>query len=84
MPVEALLVFNGSWTASECPSPGDVGKSRFSDFCDSIVSNGFLKSCNYDSLLQMKPFSDRLFLSDPSLISKNADKGKSIGDDVCW
>merc|ERR1711892_1030691 len=68
VPVGTLLVFNGSWTAPECPNPGDDGASRFSDFCDSI----------------MKPFSDRLFLSDPSLVKKYADKGNSIGDDVCW
>merc|ERR1712106_1220090 len=66
VPVGTLLVFNGSWTAPECPNPGDDGASRFSDFCDSI----------------MKPFSDRLFLSDPSLVKKYADKGNSIGDDV--
>ena len=82
LPYGPLLIFNGSWAAPECPS-NDV--SRFNDFCDSIVIIFY----NYwqaiiPNMLQMKPFSDRLFLTDPSLIKKNADKGKSIGDDICW
>merc|ERR1711892_909553 len=63
VPVGTLLVFNGSWTAPECPNPGDDGASRFSDFCDSIVSTNIIQSSVLSSLLQMKPFSDRLFLS---------------------
>jgi hypothetical protein len=38
----------------------------------------------HNNLLQMKPFSDRLTLTDLSLLKKNAAKGKSIGDDICW
>ena len=39
---------------------------------------------SHNNVLQMKPFSDRLTLTDLSLLKRNADKGKSIGDDVCW
>ena len=44
-PVGALVVFNASWPASECPG-GDI--SRYNQFCDSIVSRLLLacRCCN--------------------------------------
>ena len=89
-PVGALLILNGSWVADECsggvPSSAGVDRYNRSDmpylfiqikleiinltrrsFCDSIVV----------------PISTRLTLADPSLYRPNADKGLSIGDDVC-
>merc|ERR1712141_363598 len=42
-------------------------RDRYNKFCDSIV----------------KPLSERLVLRDPSLYAPNADKGLSIGDDIC-
>merc|ERR1712018_4059 len=43
------------------------GQGRFDSFCNSIV----------------KPLSDRITLFDPSLYAPHAEKGLSIGDDVC-
>merc|ERR1712156_647449 len=41
--------------------------ARYGRFCDSIV----------------EPISERLLLKDPSLYAPNAEKGLSIGDDIC-
>eukprot|EP00092_Neocalanus_flemingeri_P040057 GFUD01043630.1.p1 GENE.GFUD01043630.1~~GFUD01043630.1.p1 ORF type:complete len:179 (+),score=25.25 GFUD01043630.1:79-615(+) len=51
------------------PSDEDCqkGEKRYGQFCDSILA----------------PLSNRLLLRDKSLITSNADKGDSIGDDVC-